>query len=284
MLTQKTFKGSAVSLNYMESPSGGPALLLLHGITQRWQAFVSILPQLTLAYHVFAPDFRGHGLSGRVKDGYRGEDYSHDIIEFIEQVIKEPTIIFGHSLGGMISVYVAGCRPDLVRALIVGDVWFFSGNVNRSMYVEMFQKTLALVQSSGSYEELRHALPEMTLHSPVYGDVAMKSLPKFDEPYLNAWARSLSQLDPETLSMTLERRGIEGWRPEEFLRNIKCPTLLMQADPKMGGLMSDDDVKRARELLEDSQYVRMEGIGHSLQMSEATPVLRVLGNFLGSLE
>jgi len=283
MLTQKTFKGSAVPLNYMEGPAGGPALLLLHGITQRWQAFLPLLPQLTQTHHVFAPDFRGHGLSGRVKDGYRGEDYSHDILEFIDQAIKEPVIIFGHSLGGMVSVYVAGQRPNLVRALIVGDSWFFGGNVNRTMYVEMFQKTLAALLSTRDFEQLRRILPEITLHSPVYGEVPMKAFPKFDEPYMTAWARSLSQLDPEVLSMTLERRGIEGWRPEEFLRNIKCPTLLMQADPKMGGLMSDADVTRARELLADSQFVRMDGIGHSLHMSEAGPVLRVLGNFLSSL-
>jgi len=284
MLTRKTFQGTAVSLNYMEGPPGGPALLLLHGITQRWQAFLPLMPQLTQTHHVFAPDLRGHGLSGRVPRGYRGEDYSHDILEFIDQVIAEPVIIFGHSLGGMVGVYVAACRQKPVQALVIGDSWFLRGNPNHSAYVEMFQKTLALLQTTRDFQSLRRELPEMVLHSPVYGEVPMKSFPKFDEPYLTAWARSLSQLDPDTLAMTLDGTAVENWRPEEFLRNIKCPTLLMQADPKMGGLMSDNDVKLARELLPNSMHVRMDGLGHSLHMSEAAPVLRVLANFMGSLE
>src|SRR5438270_11710233 len=121
MLTKKTFRGSAVSLNYMEGPSSGPALLLLHGLTQRWQAFLSLISQLTQTHHVFAPDFRGHGLSGRVAEGYRGEEYAHDTLEFIDQVIKGPVVIFGHSLGGMVGAYVAGCRSQRVRALVIGD-------------------------------------------------------------------------------------------------------------------------------------------------------------------
>jgi pimeloyl-ACP methyl ester carboxylesterase len=279
MMIKKTFRGSASSLNYMEGPSGGPAILLLHGLTQRWQAFLPIMPQLTQTHHVFAPDFRGHGDSSHVPNGYRGEDYSHDIFELIDRVIPGPLVIFGHSLGGFVGVHVAGCRPDRITALVIGDSRLFLHAFNRTVYVEMFEKTLALLERSRDFDFLRRELPEMVLHSP-NGPVAMKSFPKFDEPYLTAWARSLSQLDPDTLRMTLDGRAAENWRPEEFLRNVQCPTLLMQGDPKFGALMSDDDVAQARELLQNSMHIRMEGLGHSLHISEPEPVLRALGNFL----
>jgi pimeloyl-ACP methyl ester carboxylesterase len=154
---------------------------------------------------------------------------------------------------------------------------------NRTVYVEMFEKTLALMERSRDFAFLRRELPEMVLHSP-NGPVAMKSFPKFDEPYLTAWARSLSQLDPDTLRMTLDGRSAENWRPEEFLRKVQCPALLMQGDPKLGALMSDDDVAQARALLRDSMHIRMEGLGHSLHISDPAPVLRALGNFLIAME
>jgi pimeloyl-ACP methyl ester carboxylesterase len=283
MLTHKTFPGSAVPSNYIEGPPGGPALLLLHGLTQRWQVFLPLMAQLTQTHHVFAPDFRGHGGSGHLKDGYRGEEYSNDVIEFIERTIDKPVTIFGHSLGGLVGVYIAGCRPETVKALIVGDSRMFLHNFNRTMYVEMFEKTLVLLEKNRDFDFLRRELPEMVLHS-ANGPVAMKSFPKFDEPYLAAWARSLSQLDPDTLRMTLDGRAAENWRPQEFLSKVKCPTLLMQGDPKMGALMSDDDVAQARELMRDTMHVRVEGVGHSLHISDPAPVLRALGSFLLALE
>jgi pimeloyl-ACP methyl ester carboxylesterase len=283
MLTQKTFQGSAVSLNYVEGPGGGPALLLLHGLTQRWQAFLQLMPQLTQTHHVFAPDFRGHGLSGRAKEGYRGEEYAADVLEFVDRVIGEPVVIFGHSLGGMVGVYVAGCRPSLLQGLIVADSKLFFRTLNGSMYGEMFEKTLALLRESRDFDFLRRSIPLMRLHSPLYGEVTMGQLPGCDEPYLSAWARSLSHLDPDAVQMTLDGRSAANWSAAQFLPRVKCPTLLIQADPRMGGLMSDDDVKQARELLPDCMHIRMDGLGHSLHMSEAVPVLRVVGNFLMAL-
>ena len=283
MLTQKTFRGSSVSLNYMEGPEGGPALLLLHGLTQGWRAFAQLMPQLTQTHHVFAPDLRGHGESGHLKGGYRGEDYGDDILEFIDKVVNGPVIIFGHSLGGMIGVWAAGCRPERVRALIVGDSKLFLRDLNGSMYGEMFEKTLAILRQGQDYEHLRGAVAEMILHSPVYGEVPMKMLPGCDEAYIAAWARSLSHVDPETIEMTLDGRAAENWRPQEFLGKVKCPTLLLQADPKMGGLMTDEGVQRARTLLADVYHVQIKRIGHSLQMSEAAPVLRAVTNFLNAV-
>ena len=283
MLTQKSFEGSAVALNYMEGPSDGPALLLLHGLTQRWLAFLPLLPQLVFTNHVFAVDLRGHGLSGHVKDGYRGEDYAQDIIEFIEQVVKGPVILFGHSLGGMVGIYVAGCLPKLVRALIVGDSSLFRQNANRAVYFEMFQKTLALLERRLDQETLRRELSEMTLHSAAFGEVQMKTLPNTDEAYLAAWASSLARMDPAALAMTLDGRAIEKWRPKEFLQKVECETLLLQADPKLGGLMTDEDVLGARGLLRKSLHVQVGGVGHSLQMSDAAAVGRVVTNFLVSI-
>jgi len=76
-------------------------------------------PEHALAH--LRPDLRGHGKSGHVSRGYRGTQYSDDIARFLRERVSAPAIIFGHSLGGMVGMWVAVHHPELVRALILGD-------------------------------------------------------------------------------------------------------------------------------------------------------------------
>jgi pimeloyl-ACP methyl ester carboxylesterase len=128
MLTQKTFQIGTVALNYVEGPPSGPPLLLLHGITQRWQEFLQLIPAFVDRYQVYALDFRGHGRSGRAAGSYTGETYSQDVLEFIDKVIAEPCIVFGHSLGGMVSLYLSANYSSRFRAQILGDCIIYGSN------------------------------------------------------------------------------------------------------------------------------------------------------------
>lgn len=284
MLIQKSFQIGNVSLNYVEGPSAGPPLLFLHGVTQRWQEFIQIIPALTETFHVYAVDFRGHGKSSRVEHGYRGEGFSQDILAFLDQIIGKPAIVFGHSLGGMVSLYLSAYYPDRFIAQILGDSIIFGAEFAGTVLPSMFGQVYGLISSDQSYERLRVALPEMCLESPIFGKAPFKAFPGCDETYTSAWARSLSQMDPEVLGMMLNGSGLEGWEPEDLISRIQCPTLLIQADPKMGGLMTDLDVARIKEAQPQVQVVRMTGIGHSLHMYDPAPVLRALTNFLVTLD
>jgi pimeloyl-ACP methyl ester carboxylesterase len=284
MLKERSFQHGPVTLNFMEGPNNGPPLLLLHGITQRWQEFVQIIPALTSRYHLYALDFRGHGRSGRVKGGYRGEDYSHDVLEFLDRVIEDSALVFGHSLGGMVSLYLSAHYPSRIRAQAVGDSIIFGTDLAGTVLTSMFGQVRDLIVLDRSYEALCRAIPEMCLESPVFGKVPMKMFPGCDDAYLFAWARCLSQMDPDVLNMTLDGRAFLGWEPAELIQKINCPTLLIQADPKMGGLMSDYDVQQIKAACPNVQHALMAGIGHSLHMYDATPVVRALTNFLCTLE
>jgi pimeloyl-ACP methyl ester carboxylesterase len=59
--------------------------------------------------------------------------------------------------------------------------------------------------------------------------------------------------------------------------------LLLQANPELGGLMSDTDVERALELVPDASHVRFPTLGHALYIQQAEPVLRAVTDFLESL-
>ena len=120
MLVEKSFDTGEAVLNYAEGLESGPPLLCLHGLTDRWQYFLPILPTLSARWHTYALDFRGHGRSSRTPP-YRYADHISDTISFLEKRVLEKAVIFGSSMGGMISLMVAAERPDLVEAVIFGD-------------------------------------------------------------------------------------------------------------------------------------------------------------------
>src|SRR5664279_837983 len=111
-LVERTLDIGEIRLNYAEGPVNGKPLVLLHGLGRRWQVFLPLIPALSMRWHIFAPDFRGHGKSGRVPRGYGGTDYAEDVTHFLRECVPANVIIFGHSLGGMVAMWIASHHPE----------------------------------------------------------------------------------------------------------------------------------------------------------------------------
>lgn len=283
-IVEKAFDGSEVPLHYAEGPANGPPLLLLHGLGRRWQVFMPLIPALSLRWHLFALDLRGHGQSGRVPRGYRGVDYAADVTQFLRERVPVPAVVFGHSLGGMLAMWVASHNPELVRALILGDNTIVIRKMRTPMYVALFTGLRDLARKGGSLEQIAAGIARIELQMPGSGTVVrIRELPGNDEAYLLAWARCVAQADPDTYDMSLDRSSLEGWDGEEALRGITCPTLLLQGNTELGGLMSDADVALAEQILPHHTHVYLRSVGHALFIQQPEPVLRAVTNFLDAL-
>ena len=283
-LVERTFDTGEVRLNYAEGPAHGPPLVLLHGLGRRWQVFMPVIPALSLRWHIFAPDLRGHGKSSRVARGYHGPQYSEDIARLLRERVAAPAVLFGHSLGGMLGMWVASHHPELVRALILGDNLIVIRHLRNPMYTALFSGLCDLARKGGSVEQIADGIGRILLPVPGTDEsVAIRQLPGNDEAYLLSWARSVQQADPDTYDMTLDGSSLEGWDGETVLRGIACPTLLLQGAPELGGLMSDADVALATRLLPHHTHVKFRNLGHALFIQQPEPVLRAVTNFLESL-
>lgn len=73
---ETSYDTGRVVLNYALGPKNGPPLVLLHGGSGCWQNLYPIIPDLATNWHIFAPDLRGHGKSGRVAWRYAVRDYA----------------------------------------------------------------------------------------------------------------------------------------------------------------------------------------------------------------
>jgi pimeloyl-ACP methyl ester carboxylesterase len=283
-LVERTFDTGAVQLNYAEGPANGPPLVLLHGLGRRWQVFLPVIPALSLRWHIFAVDLRGHGKSSRVARGYHGPEYSEDVAHLLRERISTPAVLFGHSLGGMLGMWVASHHTELVRALILGDNMIVVRHLRNPMYTALFSGLRDLARKGGSLETIAEGIGRIVLPVPGTDEsVSIRELPGNDEAYLLSWARCVHEADPDTYEMTLDGSSLEGWEGEAVLRGITCPTLLLQATQELGGLMSDADVALATRMLPHHTHVKFRNLGHALFIQQPEPVLRAVTNFLESL-
>jgi len=283
-LSERTFDTGEVQLNYAEGPPNGPPLVLLHGLGRRWQVFLPLIPALSMRWHIFAPDLRGHGKSGRVPRGYRGTQYAEDIARLLQERAPGPSVIFGHSLGGMLAMWTASHHADLVRALVMGDNMIVARGLRNPMYTALFTALGDLARRGGSLEEIAAGIARIQLPVPTSSEpIEIRQLPGNDEAYLLSWARCVEQADADVYEMVLDGSSHESWDGEAVLRGITCPTLLLQGTPELGGLMSDADVALATRLLPHHTHVRFRNLGHALFIQQPEPVLRAVTNFLESL-
>ncbi|WP_240124337.1 alpha/beta fold hydrolase [Streptomyces sp. MUM 136J] len=108
-------------LSYLDFGGPGRPLLALHGLLDQGSGFAGLARSLTPAWRVIAPDQRGHGESDRAPE-YSRQGFVADAAALLEHLGLGPTVVLGHSLGGLNALQLAAWRPDLVEALIVEDV------------------------------------------------------------------------------------------------------------------------------------------------------------------
>jgi len=102
--------------------TGDPAnrMLLLHGWMDVSASFQFLVDALAHDWDVFAPDWRGYGLTdwGR-SDCYWFPDYLADLDALLEHIQPDtPVNLVGHSLGGNVACLYAGVKPRRIAKLV----------------------------------------------------------------------------------------------------------------------------------------------------------------------
>ena len=111
---------TGVTLQYVEQGNAdGIPVLFLHGITDSWHSYESLLPELPAYMHAFAISQRGHGDSERPAGGYAMKDFSADIEAFIRELKLGPVVVVGHSMSGLIVQQFALDYPQLVKGIVI---------------------------------------------------------------------------------------------------------------------------------------------------------------------
>ena len=102
-----------------EKQATKPPLLLVHGFgasTDHWRKNIA---QLQQDFQVWAIDLLGFGRSAKPSLEYSGNLWRDQLHDFITEVIRQPVVLAGNSLGGYACLCVAAQRPDSSAGLIL---------------------------------------------------------------------------------------------------------------------------------------------------------------------
>jgi pimeloyl-ACP methyl ester carboxylesterase len=292
MFVEKRFNTGVVEINYAEGRLSGPPLVMVPGLPGRWQEFIPILPALSIRWHIYALDMRGQGGSGRVLGGYLAKNYVDDLVVFLKH-LDEPVVIFGASAGGMVAMEAISRAPGLVHGLVVGDSPIDVPWLLGWMTSEWFKAYFSVLRDLAGLDLPIPDLVERVAKTPIPipGETAL--IPYGESPGVDAvqvlgLATTLFHLDPGVLEYHAEGRAEEflcGFDLETILGKITCPALFIQADPKLGGMITDRSMETVQTILSTALHIKMDGFGHDLGLDtwETGPLLRVVNGFLESL-
>jgi len=109
----------------LESPADDgtkPPLVLIHGFGASVGHWRKNIPVLSQYRRVYALDLLGFGKSSKPAPdtlGYTFETWGQQVADFITQVVGEPAIVIGNSIGAVVAMQAAVLAPDSVTETVL---------------------------------------------------------------------------------------------------------------------------------------------------------------------
>ena len=294
MVQSHIVKLNGVLLHYVEarSAASGPPLVFLHGLSGSHAEFLHLVPQLVEHAPIYFLDMRGHGLSAHVSDGYLVRDYARDVVAFLSEVVGEPAVLLGHSLGGLVGAWIAGRRLQQLLGLLLVDPAFYVLEMPTFAQTIFYPYFTDLRRYLQTYHRKGVPLQEMIKYvgeAPVDGSRTVLDIAGPDA--VRDRAIQLHQMDPAVLRPTLAVADpalgdtlLDGVHPDDLLRQIHCPVHLMAAEYNRGGALREVDVQRTVSQMPHSTHAVVQGAGHDIHLDRPDEFVRQLIQFLASIK
>ena len=237
--------------------SNKPSLLLVHGFgasTDHWRKNIH---QLQKHFDVWAIDLLGFGRSGKPAWEYSGHLWQEQLNDFIQEVIKQPTVVAGNSLGGYACLCAGANDPENIAGVILlNSAGPFSDTVNEKPNLlqrisRWFLKqpfiTYFLFQRLRNKKNIRKTLEQVYLNSTAITDQLVEDIyrPSCDEGALQVFGSVFSTP--------------QGEKVDHLLQKLTVPLLNIwgEADPWMR--TKERSVKFTQHYPEVQQYYLQAG-------------------------
>lgn len=262
---------------------GAPKLVLLHGWMDVSASFQFLVDALELEWDVYAPDWRGYGLTDWGKsDCYWFPDYLADLDRLLDLVDPAPVNLVGHSLGGNVAALYAGARPQRVRRFVNLE-GFGMAPTRAEEAPQRYARWLA---------ELRE--PRRLRPYASFGELADRLLaanPRLARDKAEFLARHWGE---EVEGSGVVLRGDPAhkvvnpvlYRYEEARacwRAVAAPVLWVEAEESETRArlkLSAEDLAERRAAFADLRHVTIPAAGHMLHHDQPAAVARVVEEFL----
>ena len=243
----------------------GPAVVLVHGLTDHARYWAPLARALAGEYDVIAYDARGHGLSDPSPNGYHLDLLAADLAALVEALgLMRPAVI-GHSMGASTAAIAAATHPGMFRCVILEDPPWRS----------------ALPADMPDVTTTRATWREDLLAMKTMDDAALLARCRAESPGWSdedyaLWMESKKAVSPDVLDVLPS--FVRLW-PED-VRRIDCPLLILTGEPERGALFDPSAEQIVRQVRPDAQVVRIPGVGHQVRREGFVAYLEAVQRFL----
>jgi pimeloyl-ACP methyl ester carboxylesterase len=247
---------------------GRPQILLLHGGNQSSHSWDLVSLHLSDRYHVFALDQRGHGDS----EWNREQDYSidsmvGDAVAFIaDQQLRDP-IVFGHSMGGRISLTMATQHPDIARALVIVDV-------GPEISPEGSKTIQHFVVNNVEFDDLEIFLDNVQKYDPFRTRAHIERTVKYNM-LRRADGKYISKVDHRRIPLRNSELTLD------HVRTLTCPVLVLRG--AQSNILEPDAAIRFVDALPNGRLVTVPDCGHNVHSGNTPGFLEAIAPFLADL-
>jgi pimeloyl-ACP methyl ester carboxylesterase len=187
-----------------------------------------------------------------VQGDYTLKSFSADLLDVIHE-IGRPPILIGASLGGVVSLLVAGeGGPSIARALVLVDV---AARTNPYGVERIHRFMRGNPSGFGSVQEAADVVAEYAHDRPRPSSTKglERNLRKVGERYFWHW----------------DERFLDSWRPshqaglgrlEAATRALTIPVLIVHAGKS--DVITQDEIDHLHALVPHAEYARIENAGH----------------------
>jgi pimeloyl-ACP methyl ester carboxylesterase len=118
-------------VHYLDFGGEGKPLLMVHGLGGSAVNWMAVGPDLAKHHHAFAVDLVGFGRTPLFQRSAALGANAELVHRFIQEVIGEPVVLMGNSMGGHIAIVEGADHPSAVSALVLVDPAIPGANMRR---------------------------------------------------------------------------------------------------------------------------------------------------------
>ena len=258
--------------------SGGPVLLLVHGLASSSTTWAAVMPALARHAHVIAPDLLGHGGSAKPRSGdYSLGAHAAELRDLLLALDLGAVTVVGHSYGGGVAMQFSYLFPELVERVVLVS----SGGLGREVTFALRAATLP-----GTALVLRMAATLAPTWLPRLVRLVLRAVPSASPSEINGLARALTSFADEgtrgafarTVHGALDWSGQRLEGTERLYLLAELPVLLVAGD--RDSVIPATHTVDAHRLLPGSALEIFADTGHFLHTERPQRFARVLQEFL----
>jgi len=274
-------------VHYIDFGGEGKPLLMVHGLGGSALNWMAVGPELAKHNHVLAIDLAGFGQTPLFRRSAALGANANLVHSFVEQVLGEPVILMGNSMGGHISILEASDHPDWVTAQILVDPAIPGVRVIRPQ-AGLLGVTAALsipglaeivvdrrIRQLGAERLVQRTIDAVTAVPARIDPAVIEAHVKLTRERANLGRQNSRAFLQATRSLGLRMADPRFWSK---VRKVQAPTLVVH-----GALDRLIPVSAARDLARrrrDWTLEVLEGVGHVPMMETPELFLRVVSQWM----